>query len=71
MDNEPMDAGRERNRREYNMWAGYGNVGISFDKNCRNVIEALMDAGLIRDEGELYTNEEMERLTGEEDTFVD
>lgn len=54
---------REARNREYNMWSAEGSAAISLHKNCRNTIHALIEAGVIKSEDDLYTRDEMETIT--------
>lgn len=71
LDKTPKDARNERISREYNVWSGYGNASVQFDKNCKNVISALVETGVIESEEELCTREDMERFSGGEDALTD
>ena len=56
-------------RREYNMWGAEGAASVTFDKNCKNVIEALVETGVIESEDELYTKEDMDRINEKGEAF--
>ena len=54
---------------KYNMWGAEGAASVTFDKNCKNVIEALVETGVIESEDELYTKEDMDRINEKGEAF--